>query len=70
MVNWNRCQCKSPYCRYLHPMGLGTFYPGSGFNAEEAAELDAALTMFRALPKRDQYTLKNMARKRIDEALS
>ena len=67
MVTWNRCPCKAEVCKLVYP-NMGTFYQGTGFTTEEAAKIDAAMQMFNALPKRDQYAALIQARKRVKEA--
>lgn len=41
--DWKLCNCGHRSCRTIYPSRMGVFYQGSGFTAEEAMTLTAAM---------------------------
>ena len=48
-IEWQKCPCGHPACRYWQPVGLGSFHQGTGFTTEERDEIDRAFDAERGM---------------------
>lgn len=48
---WADCQCGHSSCKRSHPVNIGTFYQGTGFDPHERAALDRAWSLLMSEKK-------------------
>lgn len=50
-LEWRMCQCGHKSCARAHPINLGHFYQGTGFEPNERAAIDEAWGLLIAKKK-------------------
>lgn len=61
-LEWERCPCGSPHCRYMQPKNLGAFNQGTGFLPAEKMRIDSA---FEALREKEKAIANGVKQKRF-----